>query len=351
MHPSDYLSIPTPARSAACQHTRSPRGRGKPSGARIGKNGIFPVSYSGILLCRRILHYNLGVPVPSKPLPRLRLALALFVFVTPGLWAQSSTPPASGARILLLPRKLVSGERATLAVLDVSGRLTPGVTVEFTNGDKLTTDATGRALFVAPLNLDKVFAAIQGRPGRVSSVILTTTDSPSATLEVTQVQRVVSLSNRLEIQGHGFCGDADANHVTIGGLPALVLASSPAYLAVLPPEEMHPGPAQVQVSCGQKNSPAFTLTFVALELEASNAPLAPGEHRAVTVRVKGSSLKVSLEARNLAPDVAELQGGTSVRAISGGGENNTAKFELIGKQRGSFVISIRLLSPVGPPRP
>ena len=60
-------------------------------------------------------------------------------------------PPASGARILLLPRRIVSGERATLAVLDVNGRLTPGVTVSFSNGDKLTTNATGRALFVAPL--------------------------------------------------------------------------------------------------------------------------------------------------------------------------------------------------------
>lgn len=245
----------------------------------------------------------------------------------------------------------MSGERATLAVLDVSGRLTPGVTVEFTNGDKLTTDATGRALFVAPLNLDKIYASIQGRPGRVSSVILPAGESPSGPQEVSQVPRVTSLSDRLEIYGHGFCGDADANHVAIGGFPALVLASSPAYLAVLPPEEMHPGPAQVQVSCGKKKSPAFTLNFVNLELEASNATLAPGEHRAVTVRVKGSSLKVNLEARNLAPDVAELQGGTPVRALSSGGENNTAKFELVGKQRGSFVISIRLVSPVGAPRP
>lgn len=285
------------------------------------------------------------------PLPVLRLALALSLFVTPSLWAQSSPPPASGARILLLPRKMVSGERATLAVLDIGGRLTPGVTVEFTNGDKLTTDTTGRALFVAPLNITKISAAIQGRPGHVSSVIVAPRESPLATQEVSQVPRVSSLSDRLEIAGHGFCGDADANHVTIGGFPALVLASSPAYLAVLPPAEMNPGPAQVQVSCGQRTSAAFTVTFVALELEASNAPLAPGEHRGVTVRVKGSRLKTNLEARNLAPDVAELQGGASVRAVSSGGTDNTAKFELVGKQRGSFVISIRLVSPLGPPRP
>ena len=52
--------------------------------------------------------------------------------------------PISGARILLMPRKIVSGERATLAVLDVAGRLTPGVTVVFSDGEKIKTDATGR---------------------------------------------------------------------------------------------------------------------------------------------------------------------------------------------------------------
>ena len=54
-------------------------------------------------------------------------------------------PDASNARILLVPRRMVSGERATLAVLDVGGRLTPGATIHFSNGDKVTTDTTGRA--------------------------------------------------------------------------------------------------------------------------------------------------------------------------------------------------------------
>src|SRR5260370_25866988 len=80
----------------------------------------------------------------------------------PGASAQQSAPAASGARILLLPRRIVSGERATLAVLDVNGRLTPGVTVNFSNGDRLTTDATGRALFVAPLNPGVIYGSIAG---------------------------------------------------------------------------------------------------------------------------------------------------------------------------------------------
>jgi hypothetical protein len=270
-------------------------------------------------------------------------------------WAQQlakapQTPAASGARILLLPRKLVAGERATLAVLDLNGRLTPGVTVVFSNGDKMATNATGRAMFAAPLSLGTISGWIEGRNGRVSSTILTLSELPANVLEVGAAPRVASLSDRFELTGHGFCGDADANQVTIAGSPALVLASSPAYLAVLPPIDMDPGPKQVQVTCGQKLSGPFTVVFVSLELEASNTPLAPGEHRTLTVHVRGSSVKINLEARNLAEDVAELQGGATVRAASTGGPENVAKFGLVGKRHGNFLISIRLLAPLGAPR-
>jgi hypothetical protein len=285
----------------------------------------------------------------SRPLSHAFLALLPLLLSCPIRPAQQA-PAASGARILLLPHKLVSGERATLAVLDVAGRLTPGVNVTFSNGDKVTTDATGRALFVAPLNPGAIFANIEGRSGRVYSTILAPTDVPSATEEVTAAPRIASIADRFEFLGHGFCGDADANHVTIAGLPGLVLASSPASLTVLPPTDMDPGPAVVTVSCAQKSAAPFSVVFVSLELESSGAALAPGEHRTLTVRVRGTTAKVSLEARNLAPEVAALNGGAAVKAQSTGGTDNTAKFELVGKTHGSFTVSIRLVAPLSPPK-
>ncbi|MFI5097606.1 MAG: hypothetical protein ACHQT6_06485 [Candidatus Acidiferrales bacterium] len=268
-----------------------------------------------------------------------------------GVCRAQQVPAVSGARILLLPRKIVTGERSTLAVLDVSGRLTPGVTVVFSNGDKVTTDATGRALFVGPLNPGVIFASLEGRAGRVTSVIVSPAEVPSSSLEVILAPRVANVSDRFEISGHGFCGDADANKVSIGGAPGLVLAASPAYLAVLPPAEMNPGSARVEVSCGARKAAAFTVLFVSLELEANGTALAPGEHRELTVRVRGSMAKINMEARNLAPDVADLQGGTTVRAASSGGVDNVARFALQGKQHGSFLISIRLVAPLVTPGP
>lgn len=291
------------------------------------------------------------------------LALGCAMVVAIGLWpahasgqsrasvAPATAPSASGARILLLPRKIVSGEHATLAVLDVNGRLTPGVQVNFSNGDRVTTNTTGRALFVAPLDAGTITASIAGRPGRVNISILSPTEASSDTLQVSTAPRVASLADRFELSGRAFCADADANNVTIGGVPALVLASSPMSLIVLPPDDLAAGNADVVVSCQKGVSEPFTIRFVELSLEANSAPLSPGDHRTLTVHVRGTPNKIALEAHNLAPEVADLAGGNPARVSSSGGEDNLAQFQLVGKQRGNFVVSIRLLAPQAPPQP
>jgi hypothetical protein len=283
--------------------------------------------------------------------PLLLFAWFAAAFFAPRLVAQQPAPAASGARIVLLPRRIVSGERATLAVLDVNGRLTPGVAVSFSNGDQLTTDATGRALFVAPLNPGVIFGSIAGRTGRVATAIQLPGEAASASIEVSSAPRVASLTDRFEVFGKGFCGDADSNQVTIAGQRAIVLASSPASLIVLPPQDLQPGGVVVKISCAKRQSSSFSLTFVGLDLEADSSPLKPGEHRALSVRVRGTAAKITLEARNLAPGIAELTGGNPVRASSSGGAENLGKFEVVGRRNGSFLISIRLVPYLARPAP
>jgi hypothetical protein len=253
--------------------------------------------------------------------------------------------------MLLLPRKIVSGEHSTLAVLDVNGRLTPGVRINFSNGDRVTTDATGRALFVAPLNPGVLSAVLAGHPGRVYTTILSPLEASSTSVEISAAPRLASLSDRFELSGRSFCGDADQNKVTVAGLPALVLASSPTSLVVLPPPELEPGDASTVVSCNKQDSEPLVIRFVELTMEADRSPLVPGDHRLLTVRVRGTAAKVGLEAHNLAPAIAELTGGNLVRLSTSGGENNTAVFQLTGRQPGSFIVSIRLLATQNPPRP
>src|SRR5262249_41499607 len=187
-------------------------------------------------------------------------------------------PPASAARILLVPRRMISGERATLAVLDVNGRLTPGVTIQFSNGDKVTTDITGRALFVAPLNPGPLYASIAGRSGRVATAVFPAQETASVTM-VDAAPPVASVTDRVEMTGSGFWGDADKNQVTIGGQAALVLASSPGSLVVLPPTEPATGLTEVSVACGKQAPVQFKILFVVMKLEADTSPLQPGQKR------------------------------------------------------------------------
>jgi len=192
---------------------------------------------------------------------------------------------------------------------------------------------------------------LSGHPGRVYTIILSPTEASSPSIEISSAPSVASLSDRFELSGRSFCGDADANRVTIAGLPALVLASSPTSLVVLPPTELNAGDASAVVSCGKNDSERFLIRFVELTLEANSSPLVPGDQRTLTVHVRGTAAKIALEARNLAPDVADLVGGNPRRVSSSGGENNSAQFQLTGKQRGNFVVSIRLLTAQAAPRP
>jgi hypothetical protein len=311
---------------------------------------------SGTGPCRAFIGMRFSTTIPRMSLLRTGSVL-LCLFLIAGVFAPeangqqpAAAPAASGARMLLLPRRIVSGERATLAVLDVNGRLTPGVTVSFSNGDRFTTDATGRAMFVAPLNPGVIFGSIAGRTGKVATAVLTPEEAASGAIEISAAPRVASLADRFEILGKGFCGDADANKVTIAGQAAMVLASSPTALVVLPPPDLQGGGAAVEVSCAKRQSPPFSLILVGLELEADSSPLKPGEHRALVVRVRGTAAKIELEARNLATEVAELTGGNPVRASSSGGTENSAKFEVVGRKNGSFLISIRLVPSLGRPQ-
>jgi hypothetical protein len=180
--------------------------------------------------------------------------------------------------------------------------------------------------------------------------VLAPAEAAAIVVQIDAAPRVALLTDRVELAGKGFCGDADANRVTIAGEPALVVGSSPAALVAIPPAETTAGPAEVRVSCGKQAAEPFSITFVTLELQADSAPLTPGTHRTLTVHLRGSLAKIMLEARNLAPEVALLNGGNPARQASSGGTENTAHFELVGKQKGSFLISIRVAPTMGRPR-
>src|SRR2546427_5205810 len=195
---------------------------------------------------------------------------------------------------------VVAGTKATLAVLDSQGRLAPGVVVEFTGSARVTTDSTGRAVFTAPPP-GVLLAHLAGQGGNVAAVVLPAAESGPAGLRVASYARVVSLSDRFEVSGNGFQGDAGANRVTIGGKAALVAAASTIALVVIPAPGLDAGPAQFTVESEGRTSGPLPVTLVSLELSASKERLAAKEPGVLTVRVRGRSGRLVREARHLSP--------------------------------------------------
>src|SRR3989442_11016846 len=142
--------------------------------------------------------------------------------------AKRPTKPASlvpGATILLAT-KLVAGQRATLAVLDAAGRLMPGAVVEFTGGERVTTDQTGRAAFTAPVEPGVLLARLVDHNANASTTVIAPAPNLPDGVQVVDYPRVISVSDRFVIDGFGFRGDADANRILLGDRKSTRLNSS-----------------------------------------------------------------------------------------------------------------------------
>ena len=81
----------------------------------------------------------------------------------------SGTGPGTA---IVLPQRVVVGQQATLAVLDAAGRLTAGAMVEFSGGERVTTDATGRATFSAPAEPGVLLARLPARGVSASTTVV-----------------------------------------------------------------------------------------------------------------------------------------------------------------------------------
>jgi len=244
---------------------------------------------------------------------------------------------------IVLPPKLLAGQQATLAVLDSAGRLTPSSVVEFSGGERVTTDATGRAVFTAPAEPGVLLARLPGRGGRASATVAAPVANPADGVQVLDSPSVVSVDDRLVVEGTGFRGDANSMQATIGGQPALVLASSPLSLVLLPNPRVKLGPAQLVIEVGGRSPGPVPITLVSLRIVPPENALKPGEKGVLTVRVRGTDQRLVIEARNLTPEVVHLPRGNVLRVTSSGGAVNEALIEMQGVRAGEFSVSVRLV--------
>lgn len=282
------------------------------------------------------------------------VSAVLLMAVLSSIPASAQTKPQVSPvpRQLILPETLVAGAPATLAVLDSQGGLMPGVVVELPQGQKVTTDASGRALFKAPNEPGTLAAKIAGHAITASASMVSSENlalpGPSGAAQpgvtIASYPRAIAIHDRFFLEGYGFRGAADANHVTLNGDPCLVVASSPISLVVLPGPRVPIGEVPLRVNVAGVDAGLFPVSAVLLEFNGPTEAVNAGSAGKLIVRAIGTAEPLLLEVRNASPGVIQFAKGNVQRLKTSGGEENAAPVEVKFVTGGNYLVSARLLS-------
>jgi hypothetical protein len=256
------------------------------------------------------------------------------------------------ARTIILPPKMVAGAPATLAALDAAGRLLPNVGVELSGGQRVTTDATGRALFVAPREVGKLVARIPGQEITASSAVTAPADAAAQSsaggsadgVRMASYPRALTIHDRFTIEGVGFSGAADSNHVFLLDQPCLVVASSPVALVVLPGPHIPIGQINLRVSVGGHDTGQIPISAVLLEFSGPTEAPDAGTQGNIFLSVRGATDRLTVEVRNGSPGIIQFPRGNVQRLTTSGGEQNFAPVELKFLSAGNYTVTARLIS-------
>ena len=255
--------------------------------------------------------------------------------------ARAQTAPLS----IVLPPRLRADAQATLAILGADGHLAPGVIVDIGNGQHVTTDATGRARFTAPPD-GAFIAKTQG----VSVAALVDAVSPgAASVLVLSIAPDVSQHDRFAICGSGLSGDVTADHVTINGDAAFVLAASPVCAVVLPQTRTLAGAAKLEIDAAGAHASGST-SLVALDFVPPKPPLQPGRKGKLFVRAEGTLDALRIVVENHSPDVIRFIRGDVQLLRTSGSARNQAPIDVQAIRSGNFSFHARILPPPDPAR-
>lgn len=285
------------------------------------------------------------------------LAFTLLAGVCASLATAQQPPkphPSPAPRLIILPPELVAGAEGTLAVLDSQGRLLPNVTVELSGGQKVTTDLTGRAMFKAPDQPGVLLVKAPGQGIAASATVMASEElgphgtpaGPPGGVTVASYPHAMAIHDRFTLEGSGFRGAADSNHVSLNGDPCLVVASSPVSLVVLPGPGLPIGDVTLHLTVGGVDAGQFPVAAVLLEFTGPAEAVNAGSTGKLIVHARGTTEALLLEIRNASPGVIQLAKGNVQRLKTSGGEENSAPVDVKFVTGGNYSVSARLLSAI-----
>ena len=291
----------------------------RPAGERLSGRRLFPALLLGIMVITLFLG-ELSVAAPQ------------------------SAPSTTWAVTIVLPPKLVADRPATLAVLGVDGRLAEGVIVDFGSHSgidvRVKTDKTGRAVFLAPSDAAVLIAKASGAS---AAALIEPPPAPSSPQTTISLPSVVSQQDAFPVCGGPFHGDIEADHVTLDGDPALVLAASPECLVILPGPRAVPGTAQISVQMTRAPDWTGETTLVALHFDPPTPPLLTETKSNLVLHVQASDQPLNIMVENRTPGILRFIRGDAQKLVTSGGAQNVATIEIQAISTGDFSFRARLL--------
>ena len=268
---------------------------------------------------------------------RLPLVLLFVTFLLGNTRAQIFSSPVT----IVLPPRLLANQAATLAILGPDGHLAAGVPVDIGGGQHVTTDATGRATFIAPPD-GALVATTQGVSA--SALVDAASSRPAEPAVSATVTPDVSQHDRFVICGSGFSGNVAADTVTVNGDAAFVLAASPVCVVVLPQSRTLAGPARIEIDALGTRATAST-SLIALDFVPPKPPLLPGGKGKLFVRAEGTGDPLQLTIENRSPDVIRFMRGDVQQVPTSGGTQNQAAIQVQAIRSGDFSFRVRIVPP------
>jgi hypothetical protein len=283
------------------------------------------------------------------------LAFIVLIGLCPDLDYAQQAPKSHATpapRQIILPPRMVAGAQATLAVLDSQGRLLPKTVVELSGGQRVTTDVTGRALFKAPNQPGTMIAKVSGKAISASATVLASQnpkpqaapEGPSGGVKVVSYPHILALHDRFALEGSGFRGAADSNHIDLNGDPCVVVASSPVSLVALSGPRVPVGHVNLHVAVAGIDAGEFSVSAVLLEFSGPTEAVNAGSTGELVLRAHGTTEPLILEVRNGSPGVIQLSKGNVQRVKTSGGDQNIAPVEVKFVTGGNYSVSARLIS-------
>jgi hypothetical protein len=212
-------------------------------------------------------------------------------------------------------------------------------------------------MFKAPDQPGTLAARIPGQGVTASATVVASEDSaphaPSGpsngapgAVQVASYPHAIAIHDRFTLDGSGFRGAADSNHVYLNGDPCLVVASSPVSLVALPGPIVPIGDVTLRVAVGGVDVGHFPVSAVLLEFSGPTEAVNAGSSGKLIVHARGTTEPLLLEVHNGSPAVIQLSKGNVQHLKTSGGEENIAAVDVKFETGGNYSVSARLLSAI-----